>query len=56
VAEKIIEAVNREAFTAESFDNSKNPVACFEGPRSIFRGHGEKPEETVGKEVQRANS
>ncbi len=28
--------------TTEAFDNSKNPVACFEGLRSIFRGHGEK--------------
>jgi len=28
--------------TTEAFDNSKNPVACFEGPGSIFREHGEK--------------
>jgi hypothetical protein len=30
-----------EASHAEAFDNSKNPVACFEGPGSIFRGRGE---------------
>jgi hypothetical protein len=28
--------------TTEAFDNSKNPVACFEGLGSIFRGHREK--------------
>jgi hypothetical protein len=32
----------RNHLTAETFDNSKNPVACFEGPGSIFRGHREK--------------
>ena len=29
-------------FVTDAFDNSKNPVACFEGLGSIFRGHGEK--------------
>ena len=28
--------------TTETFDNSKNPVACFEGLRSIFRDRREK--------------
>jgi hypothetical protein len=25
--------------TAGALDNSEKPVACFEGPESIFRGH-----------------
>ena len=29
----------KKQFTAEAFDNSKNPVAYFEGPRSTFREH-----------------
>ncbi len=29
-------------FTTEAFDNFENPVTCFEGPGSIFRGHGER--------------
>jgi hypothetical protein len=31
-----------KAFTTETFDNSKNPVACFEGLGSIFRKRGER--------------
>jgi hypothetical protein len=36
------EATKHLTSTKEAFDNSKNPAACFEGPGSIFREHGEK--------------
>ena len=38
-----IAATKDKSLTAEAFDNSKNPVACLKGPRSIFRGRREKP-------------
>ena len=36
-----------EASHAEAFDNSKNPVACFEGLGSIFRVRGKNSGLTV---------
>jgi hypothetical protein len=36
--------VIQDPFTTEAFDNSENPVACFEGLRSLFRDHGDDRE------------
>jgi hypothetical protein len=39
----------RKSSHAETFDNSKNPVARFEGPGSIFRERGEKPLDRINR-------
>ena len=42
-------------FVTEAFDNSKKPVACFEGPGSIFREHREGGKKRACRKIPEGN-